>query len=501
MPSTLAAHAGPAGHAGHAGRGGPSSPSAHPVGTTAATAAAAALKPAAPRFTNAPPSATEALEALLLPAVAVGSYAGLAVWQGLGLQRPDIVLCLMTCMLAAARPVGLGRPLPAAGAVLRTWLALLGVLALCGWASDSLGLFSLPLLLAWATATPVLHWGLLVGLHALQHHRAGQPSAQRRVVLVGGGATAAHLAQALQHDTSRSVQLLGYFDDRAGERTALATRHRCLGGLAEVAEAVRTLGVHEVYFALPLGVQRLAPLLAQLQGTTASLHAVPDLGGIDIIQGRLRQVAGVPVVGLCESPFTGLNGAIKRLTDLALASAALVVAAPLLLAIAVGVKRSSPGPVIFRQRRNGLDGREIVIYKFRTMRTQDDGAHVQQARREDPRVTPFGRLLRRTSMDELPQLINVLQGRMSLVGPRPHAVAHNEMYRTLIPAYMRRHQVRPGITGWAQVNGHRGETDTLEKMQDRVAFDLAYLRNASPGLDLVILLRTVWLVLRGTNAY
>jgi putative colanic acid biosysnthesis UDP-glucose lipid carrier transferase len=184
-----------------------------------------------------------------------------------------------------------------------------------------------------------------------------------------------------------------------------------------------------------------------------------------------------------------------------LASLILVLISPLMLAIFVGVKLGSPGPAIFRQRRNGLDGEEIVVYKFRSMRTQDDGAVVNQATKEDPRITPFGAFLRRSSLDELPQFINVLQGRMSIVGPRPHAVAHNEQYRQLIKAYMVRHKVKPGITGWAQVHGLRGETETIDKMQARVEYDLEYLRNWTLGLDLQIIARTIKLVFIDRNAY
>jgi putative colanic acid biosysnthesis UDP-glucose lipid carrier transferase len=184
-----------------------------------------------------------------------------------------------------------------------------------------------------------------------------------------------------------------------------------------------------------------------------------------------------------------------------LASVILVLIAPLMLAIAIGVKLSSPGPAIFKQRRNGLDGGEIAVYKFRSMRTLDDGAVVPQATKDDPRITPFGAVLRRTSLDELPQFINVLQGSMSIVGPRPHAVAHNELYRELIKAYMVRHKVKPGITGWAQVNGLRGETDTVEKMKARVEYDLEYLRNWTLGLDLQIMVRTVRVIFFDRNAY
>jgi putative colanic acid biosynthesis UDP-glucose lipid carrier transferase len=185
-----------------------------------------------------------------------------------------------------------------------------------------------------------------------------------------------------------------------------------------------------------------------------------------------------------------------------IACVAIVAASPIMLAAALAVKLTSPGPVLFRQRRYGLDGEEILVWKFRSMRIQEDGAEVIQATRDDPRVTPVGAFLRRTSIDELPQFFNVLQGRMSVVGPRPHAVAHNEMYRKLIKGYMIRHKVKPGITGWAQVNGARGETDTIDKMRRRIDFDLEYLRNWSLRLDLLIVWKTVWQALRGDrNAY
>jgi putative colanic acid biosynthesis UDP-glucose lipid carrier transferase len=210
---------------------------------------------------------------------------------------------------------------------------------------------------------------------------------------------------------------------------------------------------------------------------------------------------GMPAISVCDTPFHGMDAVLKRTTDVALAGLALLGAAPLMVAIALAVKLSSRGPVLFRQRRYGLNGEQINVYKFRSMTVCEDGAVVTQATRNDCRITPLGRFLRRTSLDELPQLLNVLQGKMSLVGPRPHAIAHNEMYRKLISGYMIRHKVRPGITGWAQVNGLRGETDTVEKMSARVKFDIDYLNSWSPWLDLKILLRTVMLVVRDDRAY
>src|SRR6202034_2655894 len=200
-------------------------------------------------------------------------------------------------------------------------------------------------------------------------------------------------------------------------------------------------------------------------------------------------------------PFYGYRGVTKRLTDIVLSVAILLLLLPLLAIIAVAVKWSSPGPIIFKQRRYGLDGREIAVYKFRTMSVTEDGAEIRQASKTDNRITRIGGILRRTSMDELPQLINVLQGRMSLVGPRPHAVAHNEEYRKLIKGYMIRHKVLPGITGLAQVNGCRGETAKLEEMQARINYDLDYLRHWSPMLDIKIILLTVVKLFRDDKAY
>jgi putative colanic acid biosynthesis UDP-glucose lipid carrier transferase len=192
---------------------------------------------------------------------------------------------------------------------------------------------------------------------------------------------------------------------------------------------------------------------------------------------------------------------VKRASDIVIAGTFLLLAAPLMLAIAAAIKLTSPGPVMFKQRRYGLDGREIVVYKFRSMTVMEDGGEIRQASRNDNRVTPLGAFLRSSSLDELPQFINVLQGRMSVVGPRPHAVAHNELYRKLIKSYMVRHKVRPGITGWAQVNGLRGETETVEKMRARIEYDLDYLRHWSLKLDLAIIWRTLFVVFKKQNAY
>jgi putative colanic acid biosynthesis UDP-glucose lipid carrier transferase len=212
-------------------------------------------------------------------------------------------------------------------------------------------------------------------------------------------------------------------------------------------------------------------------------------------------MGGLPAVSIFENPLYGVDGIAKRITDFGLATLTLIALSIPMFVIALAIKLTSPGPVFFRQRRYGLDGREIRVWKFRSMRTCDDGAVVRQASRNDSRITPIGSFLRKTSLDELPQLFNVVCGNMSLVGPRPHATSHNEQYRGLIRGYMLRHKIKPGITGLAQVNGCRGETETVEKMQRRVQWDHQYIRSWSLWLDIKILLKTLAVAWRQPEAY
>jgi putative colanic acid biosysnthesis UDP-glucose lipid carrier transferase len=246
---------------------------------------------------------------------------------------------------------------------------------------------------------------------------------------------------------------------------------------------------------------RLERLLDALRDSTVSVYFVPNLVAFQTVQARFDVIGGMPVVAVCESPFFGANSIAKRLFDLLVAAMLIVLFAPLLPFVAAGIRLSSPGPIVFKQRRYGLDGHEIMIYKFRSMTVTEDGQQqYRQVTRGDNRVTPFGAWMRRLSLDELPQLFNVLGGSLSMVGPRPHAIAVNEQYRKLIPGYMVRHKVKPGITGWAQVNGYRGGDD-LESMRKRVEFDMDYLRHWSLALDLAIVLRTATIVWQDKRAY
>ncbi|HJW12797.1 MAG TPA: undecaprenyl-phosphate glucose phosphotransferase [Albitalea sp.] len=454
-------------------------------------------------FYSAPQSVTSLIAAFLEPAIIVVTFLG-ANWYVDGfVGRPELTLCLLIFALTFPGRNRFRQNLLAAGVDIATsWVMLIGILALCGYATRSIRYFDEDALVYWIFATPVLQWvAVWIGQRVLQFESA-RPEARRRAIVVGAGPLGVKVARALADSEEHGVDFIGYFDDRNDDRVHDSANSHHLGGLKDVADYIRQHGIREVYITLPLGSQpRIVELLEQMQGTTASLFFVPDVFGISIIQGRLQDMNGVPVVGICETPFTGTNELVKRVSDVVLATLILLLISPILLALAIGVKLSSKGPVIFKQRRNGLDGEEIIVYKFRSMTAQDNGPVVRQATKNDPRITPFGAFIRRTSLDELPQFINVLQGRMSIVGPRPHAVAHNEEYRRLIKAYMVRHKVKPGITGWAQVNGHRGETDTIEKMQARVEYDLEYLRNWSLGLDLQIIVRTIRVVLFDRNAY
>ena len=454
-------------------------------------------------FYSAPQSVTSLVAAFLEPAITVLTFLVANWYLEEPVNRPELTLCLLVFALTFPGRNRFRDNLIAAGVdIVSSWVMLVGILALCGYATSSIGYFEYDALIAWIFVTPVLQWIAVWIGQRIVRLTAARPEARRSAIVVGAGALGVKVARALDDSEDHGIDFIGYFDDRTDDRVhELASKQR-LGGLKAVAEYIRQHGIREVFITLPLGSQpRIVELLEQVQGTTASLFFVPDVFGISIIQGRLQDMNGVPVVGICETPFTGTNELVKRLSDIVLATCILILISPLLLAIAIGVKLSSKGPVIFKQRRNGLDGDEIVVYKFRSMTVQDNGPVVHQATKHDPRITPFGAFIRRTSLDELPQFINVLQGRMSIVGPRPHAVAHNEEYRRIIKAYMVRHKVKPGITGWAQVNGHRGETDTIEKMQARVEYDLEYLRNWSLGLDLQIIVRTIRLVFFDRNAY
>jgi putative colanic acid biosysnthesis UDP-glucose lipid carrier transferase len=326
--------------------------------------------------------------------------------------------------------------------------------------------------------------------------RAGRAKGRnvRTLAIAGAGDLARRVAERVLAAEWLGLKLVGFYDDETRPGTVPLSGHpySVQGDIAVLVQLAKQGNVDYVYVALPLtNERRIADLIQDLSDTTASVFLVPDFFMFEMMNARWTEIEGMPVVSVFDTPFLGVDGWLKRLEDIALASVILVLALPLMLVISAGVRLSSPGPVLFKQRRYGLSGKIVEVWKFRTMTVLEDGDDVPQARNADPRVTRLGAFLRRTSLDELPQFVNVLQGHMSVVGPRPHAVAHNEQYRKLVSGYMLRHKVKPGITGWAQVNGWRGETDTVEKMRRRIEHDLYYIRNWSVWLDLKIVLLTL----------
>lgn len=326
---------------------------------------------------------------------------------------------------------------------------------------------------------------------------------KKEAIIVGVTENGLRLANQLKNHPELGIHVGGFYDDRETSRLDIENLPAPFKGkVASALELVKSGKVQHVYISMPLKAnERISAYLRDFSDTTANTYLIPDFFVYNLIQSRLSAIGNIPTISIHDTPFYGTNGWFKRAQDILLASLIILLISPVLIGVAIGVKLSSPGPIIFKQYRYGLDGRRIKVWKFRSMSTMDNGSVVKQATKNDPRITTFGAFIRKTSLDELPQFFNVLQGRMSIVGPRPHAVAHNEEYRTMVDRYMLRHKVKPGITGLAQVNGYRGETDTLEKMQKRVEFDIKYIQSWSTWLDLKIIFKTVFKGFTGKTAY
>lgn len=443
------------------------------------------------------------VEAFLDPLTIIFSLFILVLLKESELTPPYLILSLLIFAISFPGEAQLNMPmLSKIRHIYFDWAIKVGLLAFFGYASRYLEFFDFDVLLTWLWLAPTSQ----VATHILARKIAPAilkiQGETRYAIIAGITEQSVELAARFKDDPYSNTHILGFFDDRTEERVQHEFLCRKLGTLSDLPKFVNENKVPLIYLSLPMSTQpRILSLLDKLRDTTASIYFVPDIFVTDLIQGRLSTAAGLPVVAVCESPFTGFNGVIKRISDIVLSTLILCLILPIMLIIALGIKFSSPGPIIFKQRRYGLDGRDIVVYKFRSMTVCDDGDKILQAQKSDRRITPLGAFLRKTSLDELPQFINVIQGRMSIVGPRPHAVAHNEEYRKLIKGYMVRHKVKPGITGWAQVNGYRGETEVLDKMAKRIDHDLDYLRNWSLRLDLYIIIKTVLIVLKDRHAY
>lgn len=459
-------------------------------------------------FSNAAPMVSF-FKLFLDPVLVVVTLFALAIPFEVATDGHEIILGALAFLLSALMLDGVflfvpgySRPLLNLGRFAFEWLVVVTALVLLGRISGFDQYFYPPYMLTWFVVAPLV----LIAAHGLFRWFVLRPdldrSTKQRVVVIGANQPGATLARNMQSHPFLNKEFVGFFDDRTEDRLILDHPEQLLGGLKDVAEYVKANHIQQIYISLPMTAQpRVMDLLDELRDSTASVYFVPDLFVFDLINARFDNIAGVPVVAICESPFVGMNGVVKRISDIVLSSLILLMIWPILLGVAIAVKLTSKGPVFFKQKRYGEDGQSVLVYKFRSMNVMENGDKVVQATRNDNRLTPIGGFIRKTSLDELPQFINVLQGRMSIVGPRPHANAHNEQYRKLISGYMMRHKVRPGITGWAQVNGYRGETDTLDKMQRRVEYDLDYLRSWSVWLDLKIIWKTATMMFRDRNAF
>lgn len=341
-----------------------------------------------------------------------------------------------------------------------------------------------------------------IGVYYMLRYLRVKGMNNKRVVIVGYGHTGQEMhRRALQQDwTGYDVKAV-YADPEDLERIEDADIRR-LSSLKDIRDYVEENHVHEVWITLPLvDSPKLQELQYMMRNMLVDIRWVPDVLGLQMLSNRMGNFLGLPVVDLNQPISSGVSGVAKDIFDKIFAACALVMLIPLFIVIAILIKTSSPGPVFFKQPRLGLNGRAFKVYKFRTMKVHQEQQKVTQATRNDPRITPVGAFLRRTSLDELPQFFNVLMGDMSVVGPRPHAIEHNEMYKDLLEMYMLRHRVKPGITGWAQIHGHRGETDTVDKMAARVQFDLDYIQNWSMWMDIRIIVWTAFKGWTGKNAY
>ena len=449
------------------------------------------------------------IKMLIDPVLIIATLIGLTVYEREPLDPKYFVLFMIVFALSFPGNWSRGKTLRAEMEhIFSNWLFIVSFVIIFGYATGYINSFPHELMVVWLWLTPII---LLIGHIAISKFLSSiqyTSYANRTAVIVGVSDLGLQLRNKMKTEAELNLEFKGFFDDRDLPRfkkfieTHYLREHEIIGQYSLLSEYVKTNAIDIIYIALPMTSQpRVLDLLDDLKDTTTSIYFVPDIFMFDLIQARIDDVAGIPVVAVCETPFSGINGLIKRVSDIVMTLFLLIPLSPIMLMIGLSVKLSSPGPVLFKQKRYGLDGQEILVYKFRSMTVTENGHTVVQATKNDKRVTKLGAFLRKTSLDELPQFINVLQGRMSIVGPRPHAVSHNETYRKIIKGYMIRHKVKPGITGWAQVNGLRGETDTIDKMQARIEYDIDYLRQWSLALDTKIIFRTVFLVFMDAQAY
>jgi putative colanic acid biosysnthesis UDP-glucose lipid carrier transferase len=384
------------------------------------------------------------------------------------------------------------------------WLMTVATLMTFAFAMKTSAEYSRVATFGWFVLAPALLCGWRVVVRLTLRAMRAHGRNVRNVVIFGATSNARDLCKEIAKRPWFGIRVIGVYDDRGSERRVDLTDISCpfAGSSTDLVNACREKKVDAVYISLPLRAEpRIGKLLQELSNTTATVHLVADFVTFNLLSAHWSAIGEVALISAHDTPFRGVDQLLKRVEDVLVASfIVLIISAPMFV-ISVIIKLTSPGPIFFRQRRYGLNGEEIRVLKFRSMTVAEDGPQITQATRNDARVTRFGRFLRRTSLDELPQFLQVLTGKMSVVGPRPHAVAHNEAYRSLIRGYMLRHKVKPGITGWAQINGWRGETPEVSSMENRIRFDLEYIRRWTLLWDLKIILLTVFGRKKSRNAF
>jgi putative colanic acid biosysnthesis UDP-glucose lipid carrier transferase len=450
------------------------------------------------------------LSAFILPAVAAVAFGGWMLFWHQELDGPHFLLGLATFLAAGEVCTSIPRAAASRATLLiRELVRILSrwaIAVLVAWAVIELsGMFSrlnYAVLISAAVSTPFVLWLAQVAVSRLLLGGHAASSAQKRAVVIGLTDIGARWEASLAEDRALGVRVVAFFDDRQPSRLPVTHSAKLAGTLSAVSQFVRNKDIQVVYITLPMSRNpRILKLLDGLRDSTVSIYFVPDIFAFNPVHARIECIHGIPLLAVCESPLRGAAALAKRAVDILVSLSALAVLAVPMLLVALVVRLTSRGPAIFKQRRCGLDGEDIMVFKFRTMTVTEDGhTSYTQVQRGDSRLTCVGAFLRASSLDELPQLFNVLQGTMSIVGPRPHAVAVNEQYRQLIPSYMLRHKVKPGITGLAQVHGYRGGDD-LDSMTKRIECDLEYLRHWSLGLDFKIMAKTAKVVWMDRNAF
>ena len=380
------------------------------------------------------------------------------------------------------------------------WLITCALVLLWGFVVGETDKFARSVIGLWFALTPMvlIAWHLMIRM-AVASIRANSAS---DVVVFGAGEVGEKFALEVRQSPWLGYKIAGFFDDMLAQGEKVAGMP-ILGSIADGIELAKTSQWRKAYIALPLKAQdKIEEIIDQLADSAVDIELIPDIFGFELINAKISQIGSLPVIALQASPISGYNAALKRLMDIVVSAAILAITSPLLLTIAIAIKIENPKlPIIFKQRRCGLNGKEVIVWKFRTMTVLEDGDRVEQAKQNDSRTTKLGKFLRRLSLDELPQLFNVIAGSMSLVGPRPHAITHAKNFRRVAPTYMRRHLVKPGITGWMQINGMRGEVDSDTIIHKRAELDLYYVQNWSLWLDIKIIALTALREFGNKSAY